>query len=135
MSIRVQATREGLLNQMTASGYRIDDVVAFVALPNTHALHRVVHLTNPLNSKTCIAQVLDVGPHNEHDPYTEQMQAYTPVLAAYGSDVRPLAEQGESIAGLRAANKAGIDLGEYVWNALGMADNTQVDWYYISPAK
>jgi hypothetical protein len=31
----------------------------------------------------------------------------------------------------RTTNGAGIDLGEYVWKALGMTDNTEVQWEFL----
>ena len=114
----VKATREGRLGQRTASGYVIDTVVPFVALPSTKALGRVVKLTNPANGKTCFAVVLEVGPWNEHD------DAYVIEGA------RPLAEAGASISG-KGTNGAGIDLGERVWHELGMADNSNVEWEFV----
>ncbi len=116
--ITVKATREGLAGQKTASGYVIDHVVPFVALPSRKALFRAVRLTNPANGKTCIALVLDVGPWNIDD------DAY--VLGT----ARPKAESGISVSG-QGTNGAGIDLGEKVWAMLGMADNTQVSWELV----
>lgn len=110
----VKATREGLVGQTTRSGYKIDQFVPFVALPSYRAVHRHVFITNPLNGMTCIACVLDIGPHFVND------DDYV-----FGGK-RPRAE---TIAGM---NKAGIDLGEYVWNHLGMKDNTEVDWKFIA---
>jgi hypothetical protein len=117
--MRVLATREGLDGSKTSSGYVIDDVVPFVALPSTKALHRFVRVTNPATHNSTIAVVLDVGPWNEHD------DAYV----FQGN--RPLAESGISVSG-RGTNRAGIDLGGFVWKALGMVDNAQVDWEFIS---
>lgn len=114
----VKATREGMAGQKTASGYVIDDVVPFVALPSVNALHRFVKLINPANSKSCIAIVLDVGPWNEHD------DAY--VFAGK----RPAAESGVSISG-EGTNGAGIDLSERVWKELGMTDNGSVEWNFL----
>ncbi len=120
--ITVKATREGLLGKITSSGYRIDAVVRFVALPSTHALRRDVRVTNPANGREVLAQVLDVGPHYEHD------DAY---VFSDGS-VRPKAEAGGIDDYKRpVTNGAGIDLGEAVWNALGMTDNTDVSWEFV----
>ncbi len=120
--ITVKASREGLLNKPTSSGYMIDKVVPFVALPNTLCLHSFVRITNPLNNKSCIAVVLDVGPWSENDPYR------------FTHD-RPLSESNKRILGGKMSdqktNGAGIDLGEYVWNALGMKDNTDVSWEFV----
>ncbi len=112
----VRATREGLIGQRTASGYRIDSVVPFVALPSTAALWLWVQVTHPANGKTIRARVLDVGPWNTDD------HAYV-----FGG-ARPLAESGIDTRG-RATNRAGIDLGEAVHTALGFTeDNGEVTW-------
>lgn len=128
MMLAVKATREGLVGQKTASGYVIDRVVPFVALPSTTALLRFVRLVNPANEKSAIAIVLDVGPWNEHDA------AYVDQPATHGtgqSDVRPQAESGVDLFG-RPTNKAGIDLSEAIWLALGMVDNGTVEWEFLT---
>lgn len=116
--MRVKATREGLVGQKTSSGYVIDTVVPFVALPAMDALHRFVRVTNPANGKSALAIVLDVGPWNIAD------NGY--VFAGQ----RPQAELGTDMSG-RPTNKAGIDLGERIWRQLGMVDNGDVDWEFI----
>jgi hypothetical protein len=116
--ITVKATREGLVGGKTSSGYLIDTVVPFVALPSTRALGRFVRVRNPANGRSTLAVVLDVGPWNEHD------DEYV-----YGGD-RPAAERGRDTRG-RLTNGAGIDLGERVWHALGLTDNTRVEWEFI----
>lgn len=117
--MRVRATREGLVGKPTATGYIIDRCVPFVALPSTRALYRAVMIANPANGKSCEAMVLDVGPFNEHDD-------------DYVFDgARPIAESGQSVSG-KGTNGAGIDLGEKVWNLLGMTDNGPVDWEFLS---
>lgn len=115
----VKATREGLVGQETASGYVIDRVIAFVALPSRRALGRFVRVTNPHNGRTCLAQVVDVGPFNTHDDD----------YVLHGA--RPAAERGASVSG-HGTNGAGIDLSEAVWAALGMTDNTDVTWEFIA---
>jgi hypothetical protein len=114
----VKATREGLVGQTTAIGWVIDTVYPFVALPSHKALGMWVKVSNPLNGKMCCAQVMDVGPFNTHD------DDYV-----FGS-VRPAAESGTSVSGV-GTNGAGIDLGEKVWNLLGMKDNTEVEWDFV----
>ena len=121
--MQVKATREGLVGQLTSSGYKIDTAVSFVALPSRRALFRHIRIVNPANGNSAIAQVLDVGPHSTDD------DSYV-----FGGS-RPLAEQGVSIANGHkspARNEAGIDLGERVWKELGMLDNTPVDWVFIN---
>lgn len=116
--IRVRATREGLVGQKTASGYVIDRVVPFVALPAVEALGRFVRVTNPKNGKSAIAVCLDVGPWNIRD------SGYV-----FAGD-RPQAESGTDTTG-RPTNKAGIDLGERIWKQLGMTDNGDVEWSFL----
>jgi hypothetical protein len=127
--ITVKATREGLLGGKTASGYLVDRVVPFVALPSTKALHRFVRITNPANGKTCLAICLDVGPWNEHDDTYVFQPATAPGSAASGI-CPPQAESGVDRFG-RTTNHAGIDLGERVWHALGMTDNDLVAWEFL----
>jgi len=117
----VKATREGLIGKRTASGYIVDTVVPFVALPSVAALRQWIEITNPRTQKRVIAIVLDVGPWNEHD------EAYV-----FGGR-QPAAESGPDERG-RATNGAGIDLGERVWRALQMDDNELVYWQFLPPA-
>lgn len=116
--ITVKATREGLPGQKTSSGYLIDALVPFVALPSAAALRQWVTVTNPLNGKSIRALVLDVGPWNVND------NAYV-----FGGE-RPAAESGLDVSHNGKTNGAGIDLGEVVWNALGMLDNGNVSWEF-----
>ncbi len=131
--MQVKATREGLTGAVTASGYHIDLVVPFVALPSTKALGRFVRLTNPANNKTALAVVIDVGPWNEHDDaYVFQPSTTEPHRdGVVYTPTRPLAESGLDTRG-RTTNGAGIDLGERIWHALDMRDNTHVLWEFIS---
>jgi hypothetical protein len=115
----VKCTREGLIGVTTASGYRIDDYVPFVALPSTRAVGMFVRLRNPANNKTAMAVVLDVGPWNTHD------DDYV-----FGN-LQPQAESGTDTRG-RTTNRAGIDLGEKVWAQLGMEGNSDISWEFIS---
>ena len=110
--VTVKATREGLVGQATASGYIIDGHVPFVALPCETVLRQPVLVTNHATGKSVKALVLDIGPH-----YTDD---YAYVLRG----ARPKAETDGS-------NGAGIDLGEFVWNALGMTDNGPVEWTFL----
>lgn len=112
--ITVKATREGLIGHITSSGYIIDSETPYVALPSRAILWDWIRITNPANGKTIEARVLDVGPHftNDND-------------YVFGG-LRPRAE----IPGY-GTNGAGIDLGEKVWTALGMTDNTEVSWERI----
>lgn len=116
--ITVKATREGLVGHHTATGWTIDTERFFVALPSHRALGKHVRVVNPANGKSCQAEVCDVGPWNERD------DEYV-----FGG-ARPQAEMGVSISG-HGTNRAGIDLGEAVWHALGMQGNGQVEWEFL----
>lgn len=116
--IRVKATREGLIGAKTASGWAINRTVPYVALPSSAALRQWVRVTNPANGNQIRALVLDVGPWNTGD------DAYV-----FGN-ARPAAETGVSLSG-QGTNGAGIDLGEAVWNALAMTDNSDVEWEFV----
>ena len=97
-----------------ASGILCSLRLPSVALPSFKALYAFVKLTNPLNGKRAFAAVLDVGPHyTDDDEYVFE-------------GARPKAESTRP-------NKAGIDLSEAIWAALGMTDNTDVDWEFIVP--
>ena len=128
----VKATREGLVGGRTASGYTVDEVVPFVALPSTKALGRFVHLRNPENGKVCYATVLDVGPWNGgkvRRKLTGQI-IDTDDDAYVFKGQRPQAEYGLDMRG-RTTNGAGIDLGEKVWKLLEMKDNTKIEWEFL----
>lgn len=116
--IKVKSTREGLVGQRTASGYIIDRYVPFVALPSERACaeRRAVRVQN--GDYKVMAIVLDVGPWNvDDDEYVF-------------NGARPQAETGTDKRG-RTTNGAGIDLGERVWTALHMTDNSDVEWEFI----
>lgn len=109
----VKATREGLVGFKTSSGYVIDKIVPFCALPAEKALGRFVSIRNPNTGLRCDAIVLDVGPHHiDDDNYV-----------FHGA--RPQAESDPN------SNGAGIDLSEKTWQTLGMLDNGPVDWVFI----
>lgn len=110
----VKATREGLVGHVTATGYIIDTVVPFVALPSEAAKQRLIQIANPATGKSCYAFVLDVGPwFISDDAYVLDGQ-------------RPRAESAPN------TNGAGIDLGEKVWALLGMTDNGPVSWEFVA---
>lgn len=116
----VKATREGLVGGTTASGWKIDSHVPFVALPSHRALGRFIRIINPATAKRALAIVMDIGPWNTHD------DDYV-----FGES-QPQAESGVDATG-RTTNRAGIDLGERVWTELAMTDNADVQWEFITP--
>ena len=131
MPTNILATREGLVGKPTASGYVIDRVVPFVALPTEHALHRRVRVRNLANGLDAIAIVLDVGPWNGgvwKNPSGILVDTNDNDYVLGSS--RPQAESGIDLRG-RSTNHAGIDLGERIWNELEMRDNSPVDWEFV----
>lgn len=118
--ITVFATREGLEGKPTASGYIIDKIVPYVALPSVKALGKFVKLIHPVNGNKCYAVVLDVGPWNTHDDNY--------VFGLMGQ--RPASEYNKDISNTNT-NRAGIDLGDKVWQLLGMTDNDMVTWEFL----
>ena len=141
--ITVKATREGLIGKPTASGYVIDRTVHYVALPSEKALGRFVKVMAGTTGPFTYAQVLDVGPWNEHDDAyvlqtltmnnLEYMQNTTGIADPH-AEVRPASERGIDVSDNNKTNGAGIDLGEAVWKALGLdpkAGSAQVSWEFI----
>jgi hypothetical protein len=127
----VLATREGLEGGKTATGYRVEKSVPFVALPSDAALRQWVWVLNPRTQKRVKALVLDVGPWNEKDhQYVFQPGTLDPGISVpRHSGIRPQAETGFDTRG-RKTNGAGIDLGESVYRAIAMEGNELVLWEF-----
>jgi hypothetical protein len=112
---RVFATREGLIGGMTSTGHVIQTDSMFVALPHPSALRRLVEVR--YRERVVVVPVLDVGPWNIADAYWER-------------EVRPAAEQGRGTY-RTPVNRAGIDLSDAVFAALGLPDNDEVQWRFV----
>jgi hypothetical protein len=69
VTVRLWATREGLVGRTTASGHVITPNDHFVALPSRKALNKTVIVS--YRGKTVTAPVLDVGPWNRDDAWWE----------------------------------------------------------------
>ncbi|WP_176921150.1 hypothetical protein [Pseudonocardia oroxyli] len=143
LSYNVFATREGLVGGTTANGHVITERDHFVALPSRRALSPrdtsdySVRVCAP-NGQCAFAPVWDVGPWNTRDDYwnsADQRQEWKDLpqgvpqaQAAY----RDGYNGGNDQFGRKAANPAGIDLGDGVfWDALGLKDNSQVQVDYL----
>lgn len=104
----VQASREGLIGEKTATGLRIKKGDIFVALPDPSVLRRVVYVE--YQGKVIRCRVLDVGPWNISDPYWTRTDG-------------PAAARGERVGEMKKygppTNKAGIDLSDGLWDQLG----------------
>jgi hypothetical protein len=112
---KVYATREGDIGKRTSTGLRIEPEHLFVALPHPRALGKDVEVR--YRNRAIIVPVLDVGPWNVDDAYWE-------------TGARPAAERGRGV--YRApSNRAGIDLSDAVFAALGLRDNDDVEWRFV----
>jgi hypothetical protein len=112
---RVLATREGDIGHLTSSRTVIRPDSRFVALPHPRALGRMVEVR--YRERAIVVPVLDVGPWNIDDAYWER-------------DARPAAERGRGFY-RTPSNRAGIDLSDPVFAALGLGDNDVVDWRFV----
>jgi len=111
----VLATREGMIGDITSSRTIIRADSMFVALPHRRALGRFVEVR--YRDRAIVVPVLDVGPWNIDDAYWEH-------------DDRPASERGRGYY-RTPVNKAGIDLSDAVFAALGLPDNDVVDWRFV----
>jgi len=110
----VWATREGLIGHTTADGTIILRHSIFVALPSRKALGKTVRVT--YGTRTISCEVKDVGPWSTQDPY-------------WLTGDRPLSESGRRKPwNTRARNKAGIDLSDGLWDALGIKRGVGIVW-------
>lgn len=112
---RVFATREGLIGGVTSTRLVIRADSMFVALPHPRALRKMVEVR--YRDLAVVVPVLDVGPWNTDDAYWE-------------TDARPATERGQGKY-RRPVNRAGIDLSDAVFAALGMRDNDYVEWRFV----
>jgi hypothetical protein len=112
---RVLATREGMIGAVTSSRTIIRADSMFVALPDRSALGRIVEVR--YRERSIVVPVLDVGPWNVDDAYWER-------------DARPASERGRGYY-RTPVNRAGIDLADAVFAALGLPDNDVVEWRFV----
>jgi hypothetical protein len=112
---QVLATREGLVGRRVASGDVIRAGALFVALPHPAALRKDVELR--YGNRTLVVPVLDVGPWNVNDDY-------------WATGRRPAAERGQG-AYRKPSNRAGIDLSDATFGALGLRDNAVLEWRFV----
>jgi hypothetical protein len=112
---RVYATREGLVGKRTSTGHQITPESMFVALPHPMALGK--HVEVRYGTRAVVVPVLDVGPWNTADAY-------------WMTSSRPAAEAGQGKY-RTPSNRAGIDLADGVFAALGLRDNDWVEWRFV----
>jgi hypothetical protein len=133
VTVRLWATREGLVGKTTASGHVIEPNDHFVALPSKKALNRSVVVS--YHGKSVTAPVLDVGPWNRDEAWWESGSArgqfadlprFVPeVWAAFENGYN----NGRDATGRFVTFPAMIDLGDGVYVDLGMQ---QADWIDVT---
>lgn len=130
-TVRLWATREGLVGRTTAAGHLITPNDHFVALPSRKALNKSVILR--YRGKSVTTQVLDIGPWNRDDPWWEpaatrgqfaDLPRFVPeVWAAYENGYNG----GHDGTGRFVTFPAMIDLGDGVYADLGMRNADWID--------
>jgi hypothetical protein len=130
-TVRLWATREGLVGRTTAAGHLITQNDHFVALPSRSALGKSVVLT--YNGKSATAPVLDIGPWNRDDAWWESGSArgrfpdlprWVPeVWAAYENSYN----QGRDANNRFVTFPSMIDLSDGVYADLGLPHADWVD--------
>ncbi|HEX8966764.1 MAG TPA: hypothetical protein VF937_02720, partial [Chloroflexota bacterium] len=133
VTVRLWATREGLVGKTTAGGHLITPDDHFVALPSRKALNRSVIVA--YHGKSVTAPVLDIGPWNRDEAWWEtgaargqfsDLPRFVPeVWAAYDSGYNG----GRDASGRYVTFPAMIDLGDGVYGDLGML---QADWVDVT---
>ena len=123
--IHVEATREGLVGKITASGLKIKPKSIFAALPHRNALGKTIVVR--YGSKSIQCKIEDVGPWSTKDDYWKDGN-------------RPLSESGKRVPDFymekygKPKNESGIDLSDGLWDALGIKRGigvTKVSWRFI----
>jgi hypothetical protein len=131
VTVRLWATREGLIGKTTAVGHVVTAGDHFVALPSRKALNHSVIVS--YRGKSVTAPVLDLGPWNRDDAWWEVSAArgqfadlprFVPeAWAAYDTGYNG----GRDGTGRFVTFPAMIDLGDGVYADLGMQQSDWVD--------
>jgi len=132
-TLRLWATREGLVGKTTAAGHLITADDHFVALPSRKALNKSVIIS--YRGKSVTAPVLDIGPWNRDDAWWEpaatrgqfgDLPRFVPeVWAAYENGYNG----GRDAIGRFVTFPAMIDLADGVYADLGLQ---QADWVDVT---
>jgi hypothetical protein len=131
VTVRLWATREGLVGRTTSSGHVIQPNDHFVALPSRSALGQQVRVS--YQGHTLQAPVLDVGPWNKDDAWWQDGsgRGRFPDLPRFIPEVWAAWAQGynggHDANGRWVSFPAMIDLGDGVFSDLGMKKSDWVD--------
>jgi hypothetical protein len=130
-TVRLWATREGLIGRITASGHVIVPNDHFIALSSRKALNQTVVVS--YHGKSVSAPVLDIGPWNRDEAWWEtgaargqfqDLPRFVPeVWAAYANGYNG----GRDAIGRYVTFPAMIDLSDGVYNELGLKASDWVD--------
>jgi hypothetical protein len=133
VTVRLWATREGLVGRTTSSGHVITPNDHFVALPSRKALNKSVIVA--YRGKSVTTTVLDVGPWNKDDAWWESGngRGQFPDLPRFVPEVWAAFEQGynggRDGTGRFVTFPAMVDLADGVYADLGMQ---QADWVDVT---
>lgn len=139
-TVRLYATREGLVGRTTANGHQIAERDRFVALPSKKALNlkdgREYQVEISYNGRKATAPVWDVGPWNTKDDYWNaprelfnDLPRFTPqVNAAFFNNHN----NGNDQYGRMVLYPAAIDIADGTfWDDLGMKNSDWVDVTFL----
>ncbi|MGI5835269.1 MAG: DUF5719 family protein, partial [Chloroflexota bacterium] len=139
-TVRLYATREGLVGRFTANGHQITERDRFVALPSRKALNsrdgKEYQVEISYNGRKAVAPVWDVGPWNTKDNYWDaereifkDLPRFTPqVNAAFFDNYN----DGKDQYGRLVLYPAAIDLADGTfWDDLGMKGSDWVDVTFL----
>ncbi len=138
-TLRLYATREGMVGHVTSNGHLIVPNDHFVALPSKKALNpkdgNTYQVQLTYNGKTVTAPVWDVGPWNYKDDYWDSpremfndLPRYTPeVNAAFFNNYN----NGNDMHGRPVIYPASIDLADGTFADLGMKGSDWVDVTFL----
>jgi hypothetical protein len=141
-TVRVWATREGLVGGRTANGHRIVERDKFVALPSRKGLAtlngREYQVKLAYKGKTATAPVWDVGPWNSKDDYWnpsadremfKDLPRFVPQAWAAFNDGH---NGGRDMNGRWITFPASIDIADGTfWDELGMSNSDWVDVTFL----
>lgn len=138
-SVRVYATRIGLIGRQTANGHIIAPEDRFVALPSRRVLAtrggREYEVRVEYRGRSMTLPVWDVGPWNVRDNYWESSARrdmwndLPPGLPQSAAAYYDVYHGGRDGFGRRVLSPAGIDLSDAAFAELGM---TQADWVTVT---
>ncbi len=139
-TVRLWATRIGLVGRSTANGHVITERDRFVALPSKRALNRNgardYQVQISYRGRTTIAPVWDVGPWNTRDDFWNEDRETFPELPRWMSQAEAAFFQGynggRDGSGRYVTYPSSVDLADGTFlDDLGLADSDWVDVTFL----